>query len=259
MRSIDVRFDTDQLIRIRPIDRFGKCIYLGGTSEPWLARLLDEFLKPGMTYFDIGAHIGQFTLIAAKRVGPTGAVHCFEAASWTYEQLADNITLNGHDNVHANHRAVFDEHTEVELHTCVPGKEAFNSIGTPLRDDRQMMGVERVQTVVIDDYVREHNIDRIDLIKIDVEGAEVRALRGASDLLSRSDSPPVIFEVNEPVLRSLGESGRSLCELMTGFGYQLYRLDTDSMRLIPDAAAHGFDDTVDLIACKGNPPLPIAD
>lgn len=250
MKPIDVAFDTDQVIRVRPIDRFGRSLYLGGNSEPWLAELLDAYLEPGMTYFDIGAHIGQFVLMAAKRVGPTGRVHCFEAAAWTYEQLATNIKLNAHANINASHNAVFDESTTVELHTCVPGKEAFNSIGKPLRPDDETMSTEHVQTVVLGDYFRQHGVEKIDLIKIDVEGAEVAALSGARDMLSKPDAPPIICEVNEPALESLDESGGSLIALLRELGYGVYRFNPQKMSLTPEDPPRRYAQTVNLIACK---------
>ncbi len=249
-KPFDLRFDTDQTIRVRPIDRFAKNLFLGGGSEPWLAGLLDAYLRPGMVYFDIGAHIGQFVLMAAKRTAPTGKVHCFEAAASTFGQLVTNIQLNHHTHVTANHRAVYHTSTTVELHICAPGKEAFNSLGKPLRPDDEISGTESVQTAVLDEYCAEQGITTIDLMKIDVEGAEVAALKGGRAVLSRDNAPPIAIEVNESTLQSLGESSQSLLSLLREYGYTMYRFDPATLELTHAPPEDHYPQTENLIACK---------
>src|SRR5262245_42588667 len=77
-QTVLLPFDLDLKIKVRLRDRLGRRVLLNGYSEPDYALFLDRFLRPGMTYVDVGANFGQYVLMAAKRVGSTGAVHAFE-------------------------------------------------------------------------------------------------------------------------------------------------------------------------------------
>ena len=224
-QPIVVPYDDDLKIQIRPIDRFGKTIYFGGNSEPELAALLDAYLKPGMTFFDVGSHIGQFTLFAAKRVGPSGQVHAFEASSWTYSQVSRNVSLNNLSHVTTNHLAVCDSVGSIEITVCVPGKEAFNSIGKPLRPEDQIAGTETVATTTLDTYCAEHSITKIDMMKVDIEGAEELAFKGATNLLAADDAPPMFVEFNEHTARAMDSSTLAVRELLESHGYGIYQFD----------------------------------
>lgn len=246
-----VRFDGDLQMRLRPIDRFGKAIFvLGGNSDPHLAALLEAFLMPGMTCFDVGAHIGQFTLIAAKRVGPTGAVHSFEASGPTYQQLLTNVALNNLSQVVTNHAAACDYDGHVELKTCRPGKEAFNSIGRPLRPEDQIVGVERVPAIALDDYIRQHGIKRVDLMKVDVEGAELLVLRGARQLLADNAAPAMVIEFSDKTASLMGSSTGGVRRELEGMGYELFSFNAATRRLVPEPDDRSYQNCVNLVATK---------
>ncbi len=246
-----VPFDGDLRIRLRPIDRFGKAIYVSASnSDPHLAALLDAYLAPAMTYFDVGAHIGQFTLMAAKRVGPTGAVHSFEASSSTYEHLVCNIAINEFPWVRSTHAAVCDHEGSVQLNTCTPGKEAFNSIGRPLRPDDQVTGQESVDAVTLDAYCDRAGVQHIDLMKIDVEGAELMALRGAGRVLGAADAPPLVLEFSDETARRMGSTTHALRGELESLGYQLFSFDLESRRLNPWSPDQADPATVNIVAAK---------
>ena len=248
-RTLVIRFDDDLKIGVRAGDRLGRAVYVDGYSDGAHARLLHRFLRPGMVYFDIGAHFGQFTLVAAGCVGSGGQVHAFEAAGQTYTQLKANIELNHLTNVTANHAAVFDKPGQIELQVCVPGKGEFNAIGKPLRPEREVVGTETVPAVTVDDYCGEHNIERVDLMKIDTNGAELSVLRGAQQLLAGDDAPVIVCEFNDVTVADMGYCTADLRAELERQGYGLHRLDEATDRLAPEPQ-RDYPKTVDVIAAK---------
>lgn len=244
-----VPFDGDLKIELRPVDRLGKAVYLKGYSDPVHAEFLHRVLRPGMTYVDIGAHMGQFTLIAAKLVGPGGAVHAFEATAETFGQLSRNVQLNALSNITLNHAAIFEKPGVLEMQLCVKGKGEFNAVGKPLRPDEEVVGVERVAGITIDDYCREHGLTKIDLMKIDTNGAELQVIRGARQTLAANAGLSMTIEFNREINISHGYSPEDLRAEIESLGYGLYHLD-DDWRLRPEPQGEAYDQTIDLIATR---------
>lgn len=243
-------FDLDLKIKVRTIDRLARRVVLDGYSERDLAAFLDRFLRRGMVYLDVGAHFGQYVLLAAKRVGPSGAVHAFEATSATFEQLRANVALNGMSWVKVNHNAVYAHPGILELKVCRPGKGEFNSLGAPLRPQHEVVGTERVAAVSLDAYCEDQQLSRVDLIKIDVEGAELHVLHGAQRLLAGADAPVVVCEFNERTAQAMGHSTRDLYQEFRALGYSLYRFDPEKPGFHAEPAGLTYEVTTNLIAAK---------
>lgn len=243
-------FDRDLRIEVRPGDRLGRRVLLMGYSDREHAALLHAILRPGMVYVDVGAHIGQFTLVAAARVGPGGAVHAFEATGETYEQLRRNIALNGLSWVTATRAAVFERPGELTLQVCVRGKGEFNSVGRPLRPRDEIVAEEVVPAVTIDGYCAEHGVERVDLMKIDTEGAELQVLRGARGALGRPDGPTVVFECHDVTAASMGHRAADVGAFLREHGYELFRLDLERRCLRAEPAGGAYPESVNLVATK---------
>lgn len=249
-RPMILPFDDGLKIAVRPVERLGRRIWLDGYSEPEFARLLDAYLRPGMTYFDVGAHFGQYVLVAAKRIGPAGSVHAFEPTSETYAQLQANLRLNGFTWVVANHNAVYDRVTEMELKLCVNGKGAFNSLGKPMRPDEEVVGTERVPTITLDSYCLGKSIQKIDLLKIDVEGAELNVLRGAEVLLKNGEVTAIVCEFNESTTANMGYSTQELRREFETLGFGVFAFNAHSQQLEPAPHRDRYDRTENLIATR---------
>lgn len=253
-RALILPFDNDLKIEVRPIDRLARRVVLDGYSERDLAVFLDRFLQRGMVYLDVGAHFGQYVLLAAQRVGPGGAVHAFEATSATFEQLRANVALNGMSWVKINHNAVYSHSGILELKVCRAGKGEFNSLGAPLRPRHEVVGTEQVAAVSLDAYCEEERLSRVDLIKIDVEGAELHVLRGAQRLLAGADAPVVVCEFNERTAKAMGYSTQDLYQEFRALRYRLYRFDPEKHSLHVEPAGLAYDVTTNLIAGKSLTP-----
>ncbi len=189
-----------------------------GMFEPETVHAFAALLAPGMTVLDVGANVGQFTLVAARRVGPSGRVHAFEPTPELAAHILRNLDLNGLENVAVNAIAVSDEAGRATLHLVQPDDPGENSIVDPSPGARTL----EVPTVTLDGYIAEHEVGRVDVIKIDIEGAEIPALRGAPGLLSGDESPVLVLEFHPKTLAFSGHTPDDLLGLLNSHGYAFY-------------------------------------
>jgi FkbM family methyltransferase len=182
-----------------------------GTFEIAELSFVRSSVRPGDIFLDVGANGGIFTVIAAKQVGPHGHVYAFEPGSRELEILRRNITLNNLSNVTVVPCAVSDRSGQAQFAISRDG--ALNSMAQTNRSDQQIQQWVTVHTLALDDFVNEFSIQRVDFIKIDIEGAERLALKGAKKTLASNKQVTVLFEA---------------CELNTsGFGYSVQDLLSD--------------------------------
>ena len=167
--------------------------------EPHLTRKLDAILERGSVFVDVGANIGFFTMLAASRVGPEGRVHAFEARSDNVALLRRSLAENGFENVDVHECAVSDR----------AGSLAFFASGTWYSNGRIVADAEagserlpRVPAVALDQALAD--LPRIDVVKMDIEGAEARALAGMREILARH-RPVLVTEFSPELLRLSSE------------------------------------------------------
>jgi FkbM family methyltransferase len=161
--------------------------------------ILEHFLpKEGDIVVDIGAHIGLYTIISSKRVGPNGKVVAIEADPGNFEILNRNIQLNKLNNVIAlNYAAYSREEQKLKLY-LLSGKSGFTSYNTILsnfvRSDEKFV---EVNANTLDYLLHQNGIDAVNWIKIDVEGAEFEVLKGATSILSKSKDIVLLIELHD--------------------------------------------------------------
>jgi FkbM family methyltransferase len=218
---VHVRLGNGMRIKVHANDHVGAEIIRKGYYEPEVVRLFEHFLNPGMTFVDIGAHVGQYTLISSQLVGPTGQVHSFEPDPQTYSWLDFNVRRNKLANVTTNQAALSDTPGKLELFLSKIGDVGSNSLRPPNNFSGRTV---EVPCFTIDGYLAERGIKTVDFLKIDVEGAEYAALSGAKALLSGNDRPLLICEFEEQRQIAFKSSCARLAELLKGHGYTLYRL-----------------------------------
>ena len=170
-----------------------------GEYEPVTTALLEEVLNDGMTFVDVGAHVGLFTLPAANWVGKTGRVVAFEPHPDNYAMLVKNIEANKlSEHVEAVQSAVSDVSEPVQLHIS-----GFNTGDHQLFHKGSRHSIE-VQCTTLDDFFDPQ--DKIDVIKMDVQGAEAAAFRGMRRVLQDNRSVKVIWELSPAQLKEAGSS-----------------------------------------------------
>jgi len=182
-------------------------------------------LKPGDIFFDIGANGGIFTVIAARRVGPGGHVYAFEPGLRELELLYRNIKKNNLANVTVVERAVSNASGKSQFAVSRDG--AMNSLSRTNHPGQEIQGWRIVETVSLDDFVDEFYIQKVDFIKIDVEGAEKLVFEGASRLLLPGCRVTILFESSELNASGFGYSVREFLSSMSKTGLSVYYLDQD--------------------------------
>jgi FkbM family methyltransferase len=181
-----------------------------------LIRLARACLPPDGVFLDVGANVGLHTLAAARHLGQGGgAVLAFEPHPENFRALTENLRRNGLRHVTAENLGLAD--APATLTGRGPARGGNWSLGS--RGEAAFP----VRLVRLDDYLDEHPLPRLDVLKIDVEGAEVRVLRGAARTLERF-RPIVLFEVCPAWLRRLGASTAELFEELEGHGYAVHAL-----------------------------------
>jgi FkbM family methyltransferase len=188
------------------------------------------YVKPGMTVFDVGASHGYYTLLFAKLAGPEH-VHAFEPEAANFARLRMNLELNGFQGVHASRLAVVDEPREVDLNVFPPELYGWHTLGQPAMevDGKPVAPVERrrVAGVTLDDYCAEQGVERIDVLKLDVEGAELEALRGAERLLREGRVDCLLFEVSQAMVEGMSHDPAEIFDLVRGAGLAVHELSED--------------------------------
>lgn len=200
----------------------GGVIYYRGCGDPALARFLRQTLRPGMTVVDGGANIGEFTLRSARLVGPRGKVYALEPSSETFPDLEFNVALNRLENVRPLRLAVSDTDGPVSFYSRGRASGAASLFAATAAGE-----AETVPGTMLDTLAETEKLDGIDLIKLDVEGAEFAACRGMSRLLSGPRPPVVVFEYHAEVARSNGWGLADVCAFFRSRGYRVRHLNND--------------------------------
>jgi FkbM family methyltransferase len=218
-----IKLGKDLKVRIYTYDVIGKDIYVNGMFEKAESEFVTKFLRPGMVFFDVGANLGQYTLLAAYCVGTTGQVHSFEPSSRMFAELKYNVELNSLSGICTlNNVAISNNEGTARLSEYEPGAEVYASLGTQHRGNTPIIGYESVKTITLDAYVIEQGINHVDLIKMDIEGAELLALKGAATLLSRDDGPVVVLELADINTAGFGYKSVETWDYLESCGYRMF-------------------------------------
>lgn len=213
-------------INLFPENETSRSIFVSGFFDPNELSLLSKILKPGMTFIDVGANMGLYSLFAARKVGASGRVLAIEPSRREVKIIHGHIQGNGLSNVTLLPVALSDREGEVELLVAQREKSGHNTLGAFVFDtvvDHR----ERVRSTRLDDIVREQDLARVDVIKMDIEGAEELALRGAGRTL-REHRPLVLMELSHRSLQHQQSSAERLLALLAEYGYSVYGFEPQS-------------------------------
>lgn len=207
-----------QKMFIHPEDNIEWGIFSNAEYEPEVAAIFSSVLSKGATAFDIGGHVGYYTVFSSRLVGSTGAVHCFEPMPHLFKRLEANVRLNSLDNVVMNNKALSSGEGVLSIYPA--NKDNSGNSSLIQRINTEAVPLE-VKATTIDAYVEMNNIEHVELIKIDVEGAELFVLQGGIQTL-KMYRPDIICEVFPELLYKVGASEKRISELFESLGYQGY-------------------------------------
>ncbi|HEX8282420.1 MAG TPA: FkbM family methyltransferase [Pyrinomonadaceae bacterium] len=183
-----------------------------------------EYLREGMTVFDVGANVGELTLLFSRFVGASGSVHAFEPTGRGFEKLETICRAASLRNVRLNRLALAEEEGAVSLHVYDGDYLSWTTrAARPLEDygiDVKPASVEEAPATTADLYCEQAGVAEIDLLKIDVEGAELQVLVGARRLLDERRVRCVTFEFGQTTF-DMGNSPERIEAYLRGAGYEL--------------------------------------
>jgi FkbM family methyltransferase len=215
--------------RYSPYRFSGGRIYLNLKESPMmLARALDlyevnkmaavrRFLKAGQTFIDVGGNKGDFALLAALVTGKTGKVLCFEPESSNCHWIRQSAQLNQYENLGLHEVALSDRDGTAQLHLGLQSGSHTLLSGQVGRD----VGVSTVRTATLDSILETLSVTRVDVMKIDVEGAELSVLRGARQTLLASPGVVLLIDIHP----FLGVEPAKVCSLLSEMGFSMYDME----------------------------------
>jgi FkbM family methyltransferase len=231
-------------------------VYWAGLSrdDMQILRLARAILPRDGVFLDIGANVGIHTLAVAQHVSDGGAVVSFEPHPVNHRLLIHNIVQNRLRHVVAENLGLAESPSVLTGAACAQGGNWSLASQGDYRFE--------VKLVRLDDYLQDHPVPRIDLIKLDVEGAEVRVLRGAKQTIDRFH-PLVVFEVCPSWLTKMKTSPVELFAELVGHGYSIHplpgrKLEWGRRVKLGDLAGLAAGDFVNLVAVPSVAPLPIS-
>ena len=182
--------------------------------------VLKNEIKQGDILLDIGSNIGFYAVILSKQVGNTGKVHCFEPDKTNFEHLKKSVC--NLKNVILNNVAVTDNNGQIEMF-----------ISHRLNVDHRTYKPEKydlsyfVNAITIDQYLGTSS--KVDFIKIDIQGAELSALKGMVNTLNRNDSIKILIEIWPHGLCSAGTSVKEIFSLMFNLGFKAFKFEKNKV------------------------------
>ena len=180
---------------LNPTEHIQQRLFWYGYYEKELGELLKKIVSPGDVFLDLGANIGYFSLLVASN-SPSTKIISFEPVKDLFQNMNDNISLNNIKNISTINAAVGEINGEKELFVSASDNLGMSSFRQP---ENYSGKKEKIKVVTIDDWYKTSGLSKIDIIKLDIEGSELAALKGMKEVL-QTQKPVLIVEINPETL-----------------------------------------------------------
>lgn len=213
-----------------PEDSLG--LSLNPVYEEYETEIMEKEISEGDVILDIGANIGYFTLLFARWAGKKGKVFSFEPDPANFALLKKNVEVNGYENVVLVNKAVSDKTWKSKLHLSEENKvdhRIYNS-----HDGRKSV---EIQSMRLDDYFKGYK-GKVDFIKMDIQGAEGRAVKGMPDLLKKNKNMKLVSEFWPVGLDRAGVEPAEYLKLLLKQGFEIKEIDTSKRKTVPVTVAN---------------------
>jgi FkbM family methyltransferase len=220
-RQVDVPLSPQVTVKCNLWDevQFGFW-WAGELYEYKQTRYFKSLLSPGAVVADVGANVGYYSLVAAPLVGSAGQVYAFEPMGAQFAQLCANVMRNSLRQVNLVNLALSDEVGEATITL----EDENNTGSASLRGGTGSAGSEKVQVSTLDHYFGSQPLQRLDVVKIDVEGFETAVLRGGEGTIGRF-RPVVMIEVVDAIQKRAGSSRAEVYEWFDEHGYEPFAIE----------------------------------
>ena len=216
MGSIKMRVDKNSYM--------GGSIYWSGYHHVNEMLYLNSYLEAEMTFIDIGANQGEFSLFAASKL-TSGRVISFEPVNKQYNYFVTNIQLNNFKNIELNHYGLSNEIGQLPIYTSnnsVLHGGVHEGLSTLYQSGDRVEYEQTVDLKVFDDVYKD-KLSRLDFIKIDIEGAELFALKGMKKHIEKF-KPDILIEMNNDTFSSAGYTMKDVTDFLFEFHYKPYKI-----------------------------------
>jgi FkbM family methyltransferase len=229
IRRVWQEFRPGLWMRINPGNYVQQDLLLRGTWEPAGTLCLERRLGEGSVFIDVGANAGYFSLIASKLVGRQGRVFAFEPNPSVASELKANLLRSCVQNVSVEQAACSNSNSPVSLYISSNSNTGKTSLFSKNAKSKTRVTVPCTR---LDDFVADRNLDRIDIVKIDVEGAELMVLEGMKNCLLRF-RPQVILELEPILMPAAGTELREFVAFFDDCDYDLRLIDSPNYLAVP--------------------------
>ena len=190
-------------------------------------RFVEKLLRPGMTVVDAGAHHGLYTLLASKCVGREGRVLAFEPSPRECQRLEKHIRWNRSANVRVERMALGKLEGDAELFMVEGAQDWCNSLRPPAILDATRS--TQVYVGRLDEVLSDRGVEQVDFLKLDVEGAELEVLQGATELLEGCSRPAVLAEVQDLRTQPWGYAAQEIISFLDKRNYRWFELTEEAL------------------------------
>jgi len=258
---VSLKRAVDRYIEERPCQTYmgGHRLYMpkyiyGGyvnrfeNDEAYTIELFSRLVRPGHIVLDVGANIGYYSLLAARLVGEIGIVYAIEPDPRNCRFLMKNIYANGYKNIKVLPIAISDKSGTKPLFLDRDSTET--SLIRQKRREQAIIGEIVIETMSIDELCERERIQHVEVIKIDIEGGEPAAIRGAIETI-RTNDITLFVEFCPLALKDSQTNPEEFIELLRDVGLKVFLIDEKQRRLLPEPLAYVQGDKV-LGELKGN-------
>jgi FkbM family methyltransferase len=209
-------------------EQIDSSLYFRGYYERGTTKVLQRCVEPNMVVFEVGANIGAHTFRIAQRLAlGDGRIYSFEPTEYAFRKLERNHALNRFDNIVLERMALSDVNEEKVIHRATsPETLPFQASWDKKTHTAKHASVDRIVFRRLDDYFNEKRLQRLDLLKIDTDGYELRVLEGGRQTIL-NHRPVIVIELSKYV-ELIGDRLEQVMEVIAQLGYSFHSVDTSS-------------------------------
>lgn len=220
--KIPFSIDNDIRINLELSNPLTWDLILGKDLEKSVKEKFIENINSGDIIVDLGAHIGEYTLLGAKLVGPDGKIISVEPLHETADSLRENISLNNFSNCRVIESAVGSKVTKQTLYK-VSDEDVYGYLD-PIVNNKKLIKSNEIDVTTVDEIITGNNLEKIDLLKIDVEGFEYEVLLGCKSAFEQGKIKNIICEIHSDFLKAKKSDEQEIYTFLKSAGFEITKI-----------------------------------